>query len=63
MQYLVEERGIDPTEVDRIQQTALYYAAREGKYLACEYLLSKGLEINKPDYYQQTPVYYAARYK
>ncbi len=60
MQYFVEQ-GVDPTELDRIQQTSLYYAAREGKYLACEYLLSKGIDINKPDYYLQTPIYYAAR--
>ena len=61
MRHLVEEKGVDPTEVDRIQQTATYYAAREGKYLACKYLLDKGVDLNKMDYYQQTPIYYAAR--
>jgi ankyrin repeat protein len=61
MRYFIEEREVDPKEMDRIQQTALYYAAREGKYRTCEYLISKGVELNRPDYYLQTPIYYAAR--
>jgi ankyrin repeat protein len=61
MKYFIEELGVDPQAKDKIQQTPIYYAAREGRNQVCEYLLSKGVPINEPDLYHQTPVYYAAR--
>jgi ankyrin repeat protein len=53
---------VDPLAKDKIQQTSIYYAAREGKLNACKYLLEKGVALNEPDLYHQTPIYYAARY-
>jgi ankyrin repeat protein len=61
MKYFIEELGVDPIAKDKIQQTPIYYAAREGRYQVCEYLLNKGVPINDPDLYHQTPLYYAAR--
>jgi ankyrin repeat protein len=60
MKYFVKQ-GIDPLLKDSIGQTALYYAAREGKFLCCKYLLELGSPLNEKDFYQQTPVYYASR--
>jgi len=62
MKYFIEDMKVDPLAKDKIQQTCIYYAAREGKYNACKYLLEKGVPLNEPDLYHQTPIYYAARY-
>jgi hypothetical protein len=61
MKFLVG-LGVNPTQKDKIQQTSLYYTAREGKYLCCKFLLDHGCPLNEKDLYQQTPIYYAARY-
>jgi ankyrin repeat protein len=61
MQYFVE-CGVDPTYKDKIQQTPLYYAAREGKVNCSKYLIGLGCGVNDRDFYTQTPIYYAARY-
>lgn len=61
MKFFVE-CGVDPLFKDKISQTALYYAAREGKVECTNYLLDQGCGINDKDFYIQTPIYYAARY-
>ena len=60
MKFFVE-LGVNTTQKDKIQQTPLYYTAREGKYQCSKFLLEHGCPINEKDLYQQTPVYYAAR--
>lgn len=60
MQYF-QEQGVDVTQKDKIQQTPLYYTARDGKYLCSKFLIENGCPINDIDMYQQTPIYYAAR--
>jgi hypothetical protein len=61
IKYFVDELGVDPLWKDKIQQTALYYTCREGKYKTTEFLISKNVPLNEKDFYQQTPVYYASR--
>lgn len=61
MKYFIE-CGVDPLYKDKIQQTSIYYAAREGKVNCTKYLLSLNCPINEQDFYLQTPIYYAARY-
>ena len=61
MKYLVG-LGVNPVQKDKIQQTPMYYTAREGKYLCTKFLLEHGCPLNDKDLYQQTPIYYAARY-
>lgn len=58
---LFVELGVDPCQKDKINQTVLYYAARESKFNCCEYLLEKRVPLDDKDLYQQTPIYYAAR--
>jgi ankyrin repeat protein len=53
--------NVNPKAKDKIHQTAIYYAAREGKLKVCNYLLDQGVALNEIDVYNQTPVYYAAR--
>lgn len=53
--------GIDVRQKDKINQTPIYYAAREKKIELCKYLISLGSEVNNPDIYSQTPIYYGAR--
>ena len=61
MKYFIDVLGVNPQTKDKIQQTSIYYAAREGKFNTCQYLLQKGVPLNEPDIYHQTPIYYAAR--
>lgn len=58
---LFVDLGVDPSQKDKINQTALYYAARESKFNCCKFLLEKRVPLNDKDLYQQTPIYYAAR--
>jgi predicted nucleic acid-binding OB-fold protein len=60
MKFFVEQ-GLNPLHTDKIRQTALYYAAREGKFLCCKFLIEQGCPLNDKDLYHQTPVYYACR--
>jgi len=55
------EKGVPPAYTDILDQTVLYYAAREGKVKCAEYLISLGCNVNHRDQYGQTPLYYAAR--
>ena len=54
MKYFLD-LGIDPLYKDTIGQTALYYAAREGKFLCSKLLVELGCPLN------ETPIYYASR--
>lgn len=44
-----------------MNQTPLFYAAREGKLRVMEFLYAKGCKPNHVDCYGQTPIFYAAR--
>lgn len=53
---------MDPFFKDKNNQTCLYYASREGKYLLCKYLIQQcNLPVNEKDIFGQTPIYYACR--
>lgn len=60
MKFFIEQ-GVNPLEKDKIHQTPLYYASREGKLKCCQFLISKGCPLNDKDLYHQTPLYYACR--
>ena len=64
------DRGVLATYTDTLNQTVLYYAAREGKVNCVDMLLKQGkcvygngigCNVNHRDQYGQTPLYYAAR--
>lgn len=55
------EKGVPATYTDILNQTALFYVAREGKVNCVELLVKLGCGINHRDQYGQTPLYYAAR--
>lgn len=55
------DQGVDPHAKDKLNQTPIYYTARDGKIKCTQYLLEKGSLINEKDFYLQTPIYYAAR--
>jgi hypothetical protein len=58
---LFVELGVDPHQKDKINQTSLYYAAREQKFNCCKFLVENNVSLNEKDFYQQTPIFYAAR--
>lgn len=49
------------TAVDTLDQTALFYACRDGKIGVVTFLIEKGCVVNHKDQYGQTCIYYAAR--
>lgn len=53
--------GADVTYKDSLQQSALFYAAKNGRRRQCELLLQAGVQPNDKDTYGQTALYYAAR--
>ena len=53
--------GVKPNMTDSLNQTALYYAARDGKNNIIEYLIHHGCNVNHIDTYGQTPIFYASR--
>lgn len=55
------EKGLDANYTDMLNQTALFYSAREGKIKCIELLIQNGCSVNHKDQYFQTPIYYAAR--
>ena len=60
VEYLLTQ-GVDPTVNDTLNQTALFYASREGKPSLLETLVARGCNPNHVDTYQQTPIFYGAR--
>lgn len=58
--YLLK-KGVSLTAVDTLEQTALFYASRDGKLKVLNLLLEGGCDPNHRDQYGQTAIYYAAR--
>lgn len=46
---------------DKVNETALFYAAREGKTKVCEVLLNHGAKINIIDHKRQTALFFAKK--
>lgn len=61
IELLVETHGLDAAAVDALEQTPLFYAAREGDVEACKYLIAQGCEADHVDSNRQTPIFYAAK--
>jgi len=61
IEYLIGE-GVEAGLLDDMNQTPLYYSAREGKADVSSYLVRDGgCKINQVDSHGQTPLFYAAR--
>lgn len=60
VEYLIQN-GVDAATVDSLNQTALYYACREGKLNLVEILVKQGCMVNHTDSNVQTPLFYACR--
>jgi len=59
---VLRDLGVKPDQPDTLNQTALYYAAREGKAQLVDFLIREGnCNVNNIDTYGQSPVFYAAR--
>lgn len=58
--YLMKN-GTSLTATDALDQTALFYASRDGKLKILNLLLENGCSANQRDTYGQTPIYYASR--
>jgi hypothetical protein len=56
-----KNKGVSLTAIDTLQQTALFYAARDGKLKVLTLLVESGCSANHKDQYGQTPLYYASR--
>ena len=57
----LEQKGVSMIAVDTLDQTALFYACRDGKINIVTFLLEKGCQVNHKDQYGQTCIYYASR--
>lgn len=53
--------GVQIDYYDDLNQTAIYYASREGLPTVIDHLHSLGCSVNSKDKYEQTPLYYAVR--
>ena len=52
MAKVLKELGVKPEQPDNLNQTPLYYAAREGKIHLLEYLVTEGnCNVNNVDTY------------
>jgi ankyrin repeat protein len=60
VEFLVQN-GVDAATQDKLNQTALYYACRDGKVNLAELLVRLGCNVNHQDSNTQTPLFYAAR--
>lgn len=59
---VLKELGVKPDQPDNLNQTPLYYAAREGKLNLSEFLIAEGnCNVNNVDTYGQSPIFYASR--
>jgi uncharacterized protein len=57
LRALAELRGTDVEATDRLESTALMYAALHGELPAVQFLVSRGAEVNRPGW---TALHYAA---
>lgn len=55
------ELGSNINQKDKVNETALFYAAREGKTDVCKLLLEHGSEVNIVDHKKQTALYFAKK--
>ncbi|EPT29757.1 bromodomain-containing protein [Toxoplasma gondii TgCatPRC2] len=61
-QFLVDDkRVLAVTQRDRMQQTCLFYAAREGHVALCRFFIERGCDPNAQDTVGQTCLFYASR--
>jgi len=60
MKFLLDQ-GINANFTDKLNQTALYFSAREGNTPCIELLISHGCNVNHRDQNGQTALYYSAR--
>lgn len=61
MAKILTEMGVKPNMPDSLNQTALYYASREGKLNLIDFLVKHGCDVNHIDTYGQTPIFYGVR--
>ena len=59
--YLINSCGCDPAMLDTLNQTCLFYVARDGREELARLFIQKGCKANQIDSYGQTPIFYAAR--
>lgn len=55
------ELDANVNQKDKVNETALFYAAREGKAKVCEILLQNGADVNVVDDKKQTALYFAKK--
>jgi ankyrin repeat protein len=53
--------GVKPNQTDTLNQTPLYYAARDGHVKMMEFLINNECNVNHIDTYGQSATFYAAR--
>lgn len=62
MAKVLREMGVRTDQPDNLNQTALYYASREGKLHLIDFLVGEGnCKVNQVDTYGQSPIFYACR--
>ena len=59
--YLINVGKCDPTKLDYLNQTCLFYVARDGINELAQIFIKAGCNANQVDSYGQTPLFYAAR--
>lgn len=55
------ELGVSCNQPDSLNQTALYFASREGLNNTIEYFVQNGCNVNHVDNYGQNPFFYCVR--
>lgn len=55
------ELGADPNKTDKVNETALFYAARDGKLDAVKVLIENGADANIIDHKKQTAIFFAKK--
>jgi ankyrin repeat protein len=53
--------GVSPTYADTLNQTSMFYAAKDGRLDMIDLLTKNGCQANHIDTYGQTPIFYASR--
>ena len=55
--------GANPNHKDKVLQTPLFYAAREGKLEVCKLLVEKGVDVDHMDNRKQIALHFAKKFK
>lgn len=58
--HALEKRGSNANEIDRMDQTGLFYASRDGKCEVIRHLIARGCDVNMLDSLRQSALFYAA---